>query len=119
LKQFLPLISQKYQNEGVNLCLFFSEGMPVLEDGLSDSENISDDDQSPSVKRRTNGRNQSTQSDLLLGLNLSSLKPSHKHQFTKSIPNECESQSQSFYIHPTSTNLNQHKSSTVPKGKFS
>ena len=95
--------------------------MPVLEDGLSDSENISGDEQSSSVSRKMNARNQSTQSDFAFDSNRSSLIPAHKHQFAKAIPNELESKSESFYIHPTSTsstNSNQHKTSTIPKGKY-
>lgn len=81
--------------------------MPVLEDGLSDSENLSDDEQSSSpIKSKTNGRHQSTQSDFLFDSNHSSLiTSSHKRQFAKSSTstastNGVESQSKSFYIRP-------------------
>ncbi len=86
-------------------------GMPVLEDGLSDSENISDDElSSPSlpVITKSNNRHQSTQID-------SNLLPSHKHQYTKSVDNEVQSQSKSFYIRPqvppAAVRTDQHKSS--------
>ena len=73
--------------------------MPVLEDGLSDSENRSDDEQTSTTKSKTNGRHQSTQSDFLFDPNHSSLiTSSHKRQFAKS--NGLESQSKSFYIRP-------------------
>jgi hypothetical protein len=74
--------------------------MPVLEDGLSDSENISDDEHSPPaasrVVKKPNNRHQSTQIDF----NHSTLIPSHKQQYAKSRNNEVESQSKSFYMHP-------------------
>jgi len=99
--------------------------MPVLEDGLSDSENISGDEQSsPSpVVTKSNNRHQSTQIDL----NHSPLIPSHKHQHAKSINNELESQSKSFYIRPqvpSSTvrtdqpKISSEESSTIPTGKI-
>jgi hypothetical protein len=77
-------------------------GMPVLEDGLSDSECVSDDEQSLSMKSKLNGRHQSTQSDFLFDSNHSSLiTSSHKRQFAKSTTiNGTESQSKSFYIRP-------------------
>ncbi|CAF3667255.1 unnamed protein product [Rotaria socialis] len=82
--------------------------MPVLEDGLSDSENISDDEQPSSTTSKINGRHQSTQSDFLFDPNHSSLiTSSHKRQFSKSAAaaaaittNGLESQSKSFYIRP-------------------
>jgi hypothetical protein len=76
--------------------------MPVLEDGLSDSENHSGDEQSSPIKSKKNGRHQSTQSDFLFDSNHSSLvTSSHKRQFAKSIPtNGVESESKSFYIRP-------------------
>lgn len=79
--------------------------MPVLEDGLSDSENLSDDEQIKSpIKSKVNGRHQSTQSDFLFDSNHSSLiTSSHKRQFAKTTPtatNGVESQSKSFYIRP-------------------
>ncbi|CAF2517489.1 unnamed protein product [Rotaria sp. Silwood2] len=76
--------------------------MPVLEDGLSDSENLSGDEQSSSIKSKSNGRHQSTQSDFLFEQNHSSLiTSSHKRQFSKSTTtNGLESQSKSFYIRP-------------------
>ena len=121
--------------------------MPVLEDGLSDSENRSDDEQSSPTKTKPNGRHQSTQSDFIFDSNHSSLiTASHKQQFAKSTnTNGIESQSKSFYIRPPppsslvqpvipsrstppaqsneSTNSNQQKtstteeSSTIPAGK--
>jgi len=119
--------------------------MPVLEDGLSDSENLSDDEQSSPIKSKPNGRHQSTQSDFLFDSNHSSLiTSSHKQQFAKSTPtNGVESQSKSFYIRPppppsfvqpvrsnrstppiqsNESNWNQQKisseeSSTIPAGK--
>ncbi len=119
--------------------------MPVLEDGLSDSENLSDDEQSSPIKSKINGRHQSTQSDFLFDSNHSSLiTSSHKQQFAKSATtNGPESQSKSFYIRPpppssfvqpvltnrstppaqtNESNWNQQKvsteeSSTVPAGK--
>jgi hypothetical protein len=83
--------------------------MPVLEDGLSDSENRSDDEQSSAVKPKVNGRHQSTQSDFLFDPNHSSLiTSSHKRQFAKSInTNGQESQSKSFYIRPPPPSSNQ------------
>jgi hypothetical protein len=81
--------------------------MPVLEDGLSDSENLSDDEQSSSpIKPKPNGRHQSTQSDFLFDSNHSSLvTSSHKRQFAKSTATTATngvepSQSKSFYIRP-------------------
>ncbi|CAF3319753.1 unnamed protein product [Rotaria socialis] len=82
--------------------------MPVLEDGLSDSENISDDEQPSYTTSKINGRHQSTQSDFLFDPNHSSLiTSSHKRQFSKSAAaaaaittNGLESQSKSFYIRP-------------------
>lgn len=76
--------------------------MPVLEDGLSDSENRSDDEQSSPTKTKSNGRHQSTQSDFIFDSNHSSLiTASHKQQFAKSSPtNGVEPQSKSFYIRP-------------------
>lgn len=81
--------------------------MPVLEDGLSDSENRSDDEQISPSKSKANGRHQSTQSDFLYDSNHSSLvTSSHKRQFAKSTPtattngSESPSQQQSFYIRP-------------------
>lgn len=77
--------------------------MPVLEDGLSDSECPSGDDTSSSpVKSKTNGRHQATQSDFLFDSNHSSLvNASHKRQFAKSTPpNGSEPQPKSFYIRP-------------------
>jgi hypothetical protein len=80
--------------------------MPVLEDGLSDSECLSDDEQSSPVKSKSNGRHQSTQSDFLFDSNHSPLiTSSHKQQFAKSAAtttttNGPESQSKSFYIRP-------------------
>jgi hypothetical protein len=81
--------------------------MPVLEDGLSDSENLSGDEQSLPVKSKTNGRHQSTQSDFLFDSNHSSLiTSSHKRQFAKSTTtattttNGVEPESKSFYIRP-------------------
>jgi hypothetical protein len=68
--------------------------MPVLEDGLSDSENISDDEHSPPaprVAKKPINRHQSTQIDL----NHSPIIPSHKQQHAK-----VESQSPSFYMRP-------------------
>ncbi len=119
--------------------------MPVLEDGLSDSENRSDDEQSSPIKSKVNGRHQSTQSDFLFDSNHSSLiTSSHKRQFAKSVnTNGQESQSKSFYIRPpppssfvppvvsnrstppaqtNESNENQQKnsteeSSTIPAGK--
>jgi len=103
----------------------FVSGMPVLEDGLSDSENISADEQSsPSpVVKKSNNRHQSTQIDL----NHSPLIPSHKHQYTKSINNELESQSKSFHIRPQVSSstvrtdqpkISSEESSTIPTGRF-
>lgn len=66
--------------------------MPVLEDGLSDSENISGDEHSPPVRIKSANRHQSTQSDFLVQSNPSSLLPSHKQQFAKSTQHEPESQ---------------------------
>lgn len=79
-----------------------STSMPVLEDGLSDSENRSDDEQSSPVKSKSNGRHQSTQSDFIFDSNHSSLiTASHKQQFAKSnTTNGVEPQSKSFYIRP-------------------
>ncbi|CAF1178772.1 unnamed protein product [Adineta steineri] len=75
--------------------------MPVLEDGLSDSENLSGEEQSSPIKSKINGRHQSTQSDFLFDSNHSSLvTSSHKRQFAKSTTNGVESQSNSFYIRP-------------------
>ena len=77
--------------------------MPVLEDGLSDSECLSEDENPSSpVKSKTNGRHQSTQSDFLFDSNRQSLiNASHKRQFAKSTPpNETETQPKSFYIRP-------------------
>ncbi|CAF1601309.1 unnamed protein product [Rotaria magnacalcarata] len=90
--------------------------MPILEDGLSDSENISGDEQPSSTTSKINGRHQSTQSDFLFDPNHSSLvTSSHKRQFSKSTAaaaaaaattttttttNGLESQSKSFYIRP-------------------
>ncbi|CAF0732263.1 unnamed protein product [Rotaria sordida] len=94
--------------------------MPVLEDGLSDSENISGDEQSSSIKSKSNGRHQSTQSDFLFDQNHSSLiTSSHKRQFSKSTTtNGLESQSKSFYIRPLpatppSSSLSSSSSATV------
>jgi hypothetical protein len=81
--------------------------MPVLEDGLSDSENRSDDEQLSSVKTKSTNRHQSTQSNLV---------PSHKQQFAKH-----ETQSQSFYIRPqasSSQNIPSEESSTIPTGRL-
>jgi hypothetical protein len=96
--------------------------MPVLEDGLSDSENISGDEQSPPpppVIPKSNNRHQSTQIDS----NYASVIPSHKQQYTKSINNELESQSKSFYIRPqgpsSTVRTDQHEEySTIPTGRF-
>jgi hypothetical protein len=100
--------------------------MPVLEDGLSDSENISDDEQStlpPSVITKSNNRHQSTQIDL----NHSSLIPSHKQQYAKSNNNERESESKSFYIHPQTSSsivqadqqkISSEETSTIASGRF-
>ena len=118
------------------------EGMPVLEDGLSDSECISGDECPSPAKSKLNGRHQSTQSDFLFDPNHSALvTSSHKRQFAKSMAtNGPESQSASFYIRPpppssfvrpvntrsaTSTNESQEsqqkpsteESSTQPAGK--
>jgi hypothetical protein len=98
--------------------------MPVLEDGLSDSENISGDEHSsppPRVAKKSNNRNQSTQIDF----NHSPTIPSHKQQHAK-----VESQSQSYYMHsqapppPSMTRLDQQKppsddSSTIATGRYS
>ncbi|UJR37903.1 hypothetical protein I4U23_030591 [Adineta vaga] len=79
--------------------------MPILEDGLSDSENLSGDEQQQSsspIKSKTNGRHQSTQSDFLFDKNHSSLvTSSHKRQFAKSMnTNGVEAPTNSFYIRP-------------------
>ncbi|CAF1090033.1 unnamed protein product [Adineta ricciae] len=92
------IISVESQKSGTN------SSMPILEDGLSDSENLSGDEQQQSspVKPKTNGRHQATQSDFLFDKNHSSLvTSSHKRQFAKSInTNGVEPQSNSFYIRP-------------------
>jgi hypothetical protein len=84
------------------IILSVSLAMPVLEDGLSDSECISGDEQSSPMKVKSNGRHQSTQSDFLFDSNHSSLiNASHKRQFAKSTAtNGQESQPKSFYIRP-------------------
>jgi len=118
--------------------------MPVLEDGLSDSENLSGDEQLSPIKSKTNGRHQSTQSDFIFDSNHASLiTSSHKRQFAKTTTtNGLEPQSNSFYMRPPppssfvrpvttttnrstppiSTNDNQQKvsseeSSTIPAGR--
>jgi hypothetical protein len=74
--------------------------MPVLEDGLSDSENLSGDEQLSPIKSKTNGRHQSTQSDFIFDSNHASLiTSSHKRQFAKTT-NGSEPQSNSFYMRP-------------------
>ncbi|UJR08333.1 hypothetical protein I4U23_012604 [Adineta vaga] len=99
--------------------------MPVLEDGLSDSENISGDEHSPPVRMKSTNRHQSTQSDFLVQSNSSSLLPSHKHQFAKSTQHESESQVKTSSIRSqvpvsTTTQANQQhrniveESSTIP-----
>ncbi|CAF4568504.1 unnamed protein product [Rotaria sp. Silwood1] len=89
--------------------------MPVLEDGLSDSENLSGDEQSASIKSKPNGRHQSTQSDFLYDQNHSSLiTSSHKRQFAKSTTtNGLESQTKSFYIRPPPPPPSSSSSSTT------
>ncbi|CAF1136782.1 unnamed protein product [Adineta steineri] len=81
--------------------------MPVLEDGLSDSEQISGDERSPPITMKSTNRHQSTQSDFLFHSSPSSLMPSHKHQFAKSVNNEPEPQTK------TSSNRPQLSSSTA------
>ena len=56
--------------------------MPVVEDGLSDSENISADEHSPPLKLPV--LTKSTQIDL----NHSPTLPSHKHQYAKPSPTQ-------------------------------
>ena len=96
--------------------IFCFSDMPVLEDGLSDSENISGDERSsPPVLPKSTNRHQSTQIDL----NHSPSIPSHKHQHAKS---EVETQSKSFYIRPpqmpsaTAQNAPSEDSSTIATG---
>jgi hypothetical protein len=96
--------------------------MPVLEDGLSDSENISDDERSPPKTTNSNNRHRSTQSDFLSHSN-----PSHKHQFAKSNNNEPQSQAKSYSNHSQASSStgrtdHQHKivseeSSAMPTGR--
>ncbi|CAF1061029.1 unnamed protein product [Adineta ricciae] len=92
------IISVESQKSGTN------SSMPILEDGLSDSENLSGDEQQQSspVKSKTNGCHQATKSDFLFDKNHSSLvTSSHKRQFAKSVnTNGVEPQSNSFYIRP-------------------
>ena len=78
--------------------------MPVLEDGLSDPENLSDDEQSSSIQSESNGRHQAASSDFLFGSQHSSFITSlHKQQFAKSTTtNGLGFQSKSFYICPPS-----------------
>ena len=76
--------------------VFMYLGMPVLEDGLSDSENVSGDERSPPVRTKSTNRHQSTQSDFLFQSPPSTLIPSHKHQFAKSTQHEPESQIKTF-----------------------
>ncbi|CAF1011050.1 unnamed protein product [Adineta ricciae] len=70
--------------------------MPVLEDGLSDSENVSGDERSPPNRTKSTNRHQSTQSDFLFQSPPSTLIPSHKHQFAKSTQQEPEFQNKTF-----------------------
>jgi hypothetical protein len=84
--------------------------MPVVEDGLSDSENLSGDEQLSPVVIKSNNRHQS-------------IIPSHKQQFAKSVNNEHESSSKSFYIRPEASSSNAQKisseeSPTIPTGRF-
>ena len=67
-------------------------GMPILEDGLSDSENISDDERAPPMIHKSNARHQSTQSASATSL--------PKQKFAKSRAEPVESQASSFYIRP-------------------
>ncbi|CAF1181425.1 unnamed protein product [Rotaria sordida] len=87
--------------------------MPVLEDGLSDSENINNDEQSPSIIKKSNSRHQSTQSDLLFDSNHLSLIPTHQHHSTKTINNEYVSQTKSSYncstVCSSNIQIDQHK----------
>lgn len=86
------------------ICLLLA--MPVLEDGLSDSECISGDEESSTVKSKANGRHRSTQSDFLFdSTNHSSLiTAAHKRQFAKSTSTMTNgvdtSNSKAFYIRP-------------------
>jgi len=101
--------------------------MPVLEDGLSDSENISDDERAPPIPAKSNNRHRSTESDFLFHSNPSSVMPSHKHQFTKSNNNEPQSQAKSYSNHSQASSStgrtdHQHKivseeSSAMPTGR--
>ncbi|CAF3509105.1 unnamed protein product [Rotaria sp. Silwood1] len=90
--------------------------MPVLEDGLSDSENISNDEQSSPIITKSKSRHQSTQSDLLFDSNHSSSIPAHKNYSTKTINNEHISQTKSSYNSPSlsssNTRVDQHKLSS-------
>lgn len=98
--------------------------MPVLEDGLSDSENISDDERSPSpLPSASVVIKKSTQ----INANPSSLISSHKQQYAKSNPPELESPSTSFYIRPqvsSSTRrtdqqkISSEESSTIATGRL-
>ncbi|CAF3428476.1 unnamed protein product [Rotaria socialis] len=97
--------------------------MPVLEDGLSDSENMSNDEHSPPVLKKVNSRHQATQSDLLFESNHASLSVLHKQQFPKTRNNEFTTQSESSNncssISASKTQTDQHKmcsreSSTIP-----
>ncbi|CAM4751654.1 unnamed protein product [Rotaria magnacalcarata] len=97
--------------------------MPVLEDGLSDSENMSNDEHSPPVLKKVNSRHQATQSDLLFESNHSSLSVLHKQQFAKTRNNEfttqLESSNNCSSISASKTRTDQHKmcsreSSTIP-----
>ncbi|CAF3966934.1 unnamed protein product [Rotaria sp. Silwood2] len=100
--------------------------MPVLEDGLSDSENISNDEQSSSIITQSKSCHQSTQSDLLFDSNHSSSIPTQKHYSTKTINNEHISAAKSSYnntsVSSSNTQIDQHKitsheSSTIQTDK--
>lgn len=124
LNRIQPLVSSTNENSFfIGIEIFSSLGMPVLEDGLSDSENISDDEHSPPAPRvvkKPINRHQSTQIDL----NHSPIIPSHKQQHAK-----IESQSPSFYMRPqaplpSTARMDQQKppsedSSTIATGRFS
>lgn len=87
--------------------------MPVLEDGLSDSEQIINKDNSPLTTRKRNSRHQATQSDFVFSSNHSSVMPSHKQQYSKAKPNEQASQSSPMHNSPSipssKSQIDQHR----------
>lgn len=83
--------------------------MPVVEDGLSDSENISADEHSPPSKLPV--LTKSTQIDL----NHSPTLPSHKNQHAKPSNSQVEPPTQSFHM-PSKPHLDD--SSTIATGRL-